>query len=71
MDEDTVKQWTGFVRMIVKGYVEKRWAAYPINRLQVEVSLTSGRLERPSIVAEWSRIVYATLEQVVPQFPSV
>lgn len=52
-------------------YFEKRWAAYPIDRLQAEISLMTGRLERPSTVAEWSRIVFAALEYAAPQWPSM
>lgn len=57
--------------MIVDGWFEKRWAWYPINRLQMELSVATGRVERPSVVAEMARIVYTTLEAVAPQFPSM
>jgi len=71
VEASTQECWEGFVRLIVKGYFEKRWAAYPIDTLQAEISLTTGRLERPSVVAEWSRLVYSTLQHTAPQWPSV
>ncbi|KAK9819232.1 hypothetical protein WJX74_010056 [Apatococcus lobatus] len=71
VSEATLAEWKGFVGMIVDGWFEKRWAWYPINRLQMELSVATGRVERPSVVAEMARIVYTTLETVAPQFPSM
>lgn len=56
--------------MTCRRYFEKRWAYYPIDRLQMEISLVTGRLETPSTVAEWSRLVYSALEHVAPQWPT-
>ena len=56
--------------LLRRRYFEKRWAAYPLDRLAAEVSISTGRTERPSTVSEWSRLVYATLENVAPQWPS-
>ena len=70
VSDETMQQWHGFVSLIVKGYIEKRWAWTPIDRLQMELSAVTGRNERPHIVAEWARVVHTTLEQVAPQFPS-
>jgi hypothetical protein len=64
----TTRKWNGFVRLICDAYFEKRVASYPLERLQLELAAT-GRLERPDIVAEWSRLVYETLHHVAPQFP--
>ena len=47
-----------------------RWAWYPVDRLQLEVSATTGQTMAPSAVAEAMGVCYATLEQVAPQFPS-
>ena len=62
--------WRGFVSMIVTGYFEKRWAWYPIERLQMELNATSGKSTQPALVSEWAGVVYATLESVAPQFPT-
>ena len=70
VSESTLKSWQGFVSLIVKGYMEKRWAWFPIDRLQMELTAVTGRTERPHVVAEWARVVHTTLEQVAPQFPS-
>ncbi|KAK9863315.1 hypothetical protein WJX84_001159 [Apatococcus fuscideae] len=71
VSDATLAAWRGFVSMIVDGWFEKRWAWYPINRLQMELSVATGRVEKPSVVAEMARIVYTTLETVAPQFPSM
>eukprot|EP00884_Botryococcus_braunii_P003034 jgi/Botrbrau1/12731/Bobra.67_1s0091.2 len=63
--------WSGFVRMIVDGYFKKRWAWYPIDRLQLELRITAGRQEAPADVAQWAGIVYATLHKSSPLFPSM
>ena len=65
-----VQSWHGFVAMITTGYFEKRWAWYPIERLQMELKATRGKATQPALVSEWAGIVYATLEAVAPQFPS-
>ncbi|DBA89444.1 TPA: hypothetical protein ACH3X1_004076 [Trebouxia sp. C0004] len=70
VSEATLNSWQGFVSLIVKGYMEKRWAWTPIDRLQMELTAVTGRTERPHVVAEWARVVHTTLEQVAPQFPS-
>lgn len=70
VSESTLKSWQGFVSLIVQGYMEKRWAWFPIDRLQMELTAVTGRTERPHVVAEWARVVHTTLEQVAPQFPS-
>ena len=70
VSEPTLASWKGFVTLIVKGYMEKRWAWFPIDRLQMELTAVTGRTERPHVVAEWARVVHTTLEQVAPQFPS-
>ena len=67
---ESMAAWRGFVHMIVIGYYEKRWAWYPIDRLQMELAATNGRTEKPALVAEFAGVVYATLERVAPQFPS-
>lgn len=64
-------QWSGFVSMIVDGYFKKRWAWYPIERLQLELRIAAGRQEAPADVAQWAGIVYATLHQSSPLFPSM
>ncbi|KXZ42760.1 hypothetical protein GPECTOR_120g427 [Gonium pectorale] len=68
VSEPTLKQWRGFVAMIVNGYFERRMAWFPIDRLQLELSAVQGRSLPPDLVAERARIVYTTLEQVYPQF---
>ena len=71
ISDESLQEWKGFVSMIVTAYFEKRWAWYPIDRLQMEMSLVTGRSERPALVAERARMVYTTLERVAPQFPSM
>ena len=56
--------------MITIGYFEKRWAWYPIERLQMELQASHGKSAQPALVSEWAGVVYATLEAVAPQFPS-
>jgi len=68
VSDDSVKQWKGFVEMIVTAYYEKRWAWYPLEPLQMEV-MASGRKHAPKLdVAEMARLVYRTLECTAPQF---
>jgi hypothetical protein len=64
----TTRKWDGFTKLICDAYFDKRVASYPLDRLQLELA-ASGRLERPDIVAEWSRLVFETLGHVAPQFP--
>ena len=56
------------MRLICDAYFERRMASYPLERLQMELA-AKGRIERPDVVAEWSRLVYETLHFVAPQFP--
>ncbi len=44
-----------------------RW--FPIEKLQLEQSLSLGKADPPAIVAERARIVFTTLQMVAPQFP--
>ncbi|CAL5225303.1 g8104 [Coccomyxa viridis] len=67
--DGTMNLWKGFVSLILGAYFEKRMAWYPVDRLQMEVSAMTGRLERPSTIAEFARLVYSTLNTVAPQFP--
>lgn len=71
VEDSTMALWRGFVSMICKGYFEKRWAWYPIERLQMELSATTGESTQPAYVSELAGIVYATLFLVAPQFPSI
>jgi hypothetical protein len=68
--DDTIKEWSGFVTMIVDGYFNRRMAWFPIDRLQMELLAVQGLAAAPHDVAEWARIVYTVLEKVHPQFPS-
>lgn len=68
--DDTIKEWSGFVSMIVDGYFNRRMAWFPIDRLQMELLAVQGLAAAPHDVAEWARIVYTVLEKVHPQFPS-
>lgn len=68
--DDTLKEWSGFVSMIVDGYFNRRMAWFPIDRLQMELLAVQGLSAAPHDVAEWARIVYTVLEKVHPQFPS-
>ena len=68
LTDATRAQWQGFVALITHAYFEKRMASFPIDRLQLELRV-SGRIERDDTVAEWSRVVYETLNHVAPQFP--
>ncbi len=54
--------------MIVFGYLEKRWAWYNLERLQLEILVSSGRRVPPAAVAELAQLVYTTLHQVAPQW---
>ncbi|KAK9916974.1 hypothetical protein WJX75_009376 [Coccomyxa subellipsoidea] len=69
VSDATLNLWRGFVSLILSAYFEKRMAWYPVDRLQLEVSATTGRLESPSTIAEFARLVYSTLNTVAPQFP--
>jgi hypothetical protein len=68
--DDTIKDWAGFVSMIVDGYFNRRMAWFPIDRLQMELLAVQSLAAPPHDVAEWARIVYTVLEKVHPQFPS-
>lgn len=68
MTESTKAKWQGFVALICRAYFEQRMAAYPLDRLHMELA-ASGRLEADVTVAEWSRLVFETLNTVAPQFP--
>lgn len=68
--DDTIKDWSGFVSMIVDGYFNRRMAWFPIDRLQMELLAVQDLAVQPHDVAEWARIVYTVLEKVHPQFPS-
>ncbi|KAF8056360.1 TMEM231 [Scenedesmus sp. PABB004] len=68
--DDTLSQWSGFVTMIVDGYFNRRMAWFPVERLQLELSVQQDLSAPPHDVAEWARIVYTVLEKVHPQFPS-
>ena len=67
---ETTAQWGGFVCLIVFAYLEKRWAWYNLERLQLEILVSSGRAMPPAAVAELAQLVYTTLHQVAPQWPS-
>ncbi|KAK9833385.1 hypothetical protein WJX81_000536 [Elliptochloris bilobata] len=67
---ETTAQWGGFVCLIVFAYLEKRWAWYNLERLQLEILVSSGRAVPPAAVAELAQLVYTTLNQVAPQWPS-
>lgn len=41
---------------------------FPLDKLGMELSLTSGTSYPPHVIAELSRIVYSTLSQTVNQF---
>eukprot|EP00878_Enallax_costatus_P035026 GHUV01038989.1.p1 GENE.GHUV01038989.1~~GHUV01038989.1.p1 ORF type:complete len:130 (+),score=38.29 GHUV01038989.1:806-1195(+) len=68
--DDTLKEWVGFVAVIVDAYFNRRMAWFPIEQLQLELSAVQGLQAPPHDVAEWARIVYTVLEKVHPQFPS-
>ncbi|GMH33722.1 hypothetical protein BSKO_01556 [Bryopsis sp. KO-2023] len=70
VSEVTLREWKGFVSLIVDAYFNKRMSWYPVDRLQAEMSLSTGRCEELALVAERARIVYTTLEAVAPQFPT-
>lgn len=40
----TLNLWRGFVSLILTAYFERRMAWYPVDRLQTEVSATTGGL---------------------------
>lgn len=54
--------------LICQAYFEQRMASYPMDRLHMELA-AGGRLEPDVTVAEWSRLVFDTLNTVAPQFP--
>jgi hypothetical protein len=68
MSDTTKRRWRGFVGLICNAYFDQRMASYPLDRLQLELAAL-GRVERPDTVAEWSRLVFETLNHVAPQFP--
>lgn len=68
MTDRTRLKWAGFVGLICNAYFERRMASYPVDRLSMELAAV-GRLERPDVVAEFSRLVFDTLHHVAPQFP--
>ncbi len=67
---ETTALWGGFVQMIVMGYLDKRWAWYDLSRLQLEILVSTGRRMPPAAVAELAQLVYTTLHQVAPQWPT-
>ena len=44
VSDATLNLWRGFVSLILSAYFEKRMAWYPVDRLQLEVSATTGVL---------------------------
>jgi hypothetical protein len=68
VSDRTKRRWVGFVRLICNAYFDKRMASYPVDRLQLELA-AGGRVARPDAVAEWSRLVFDTLNHVAAQFP--
>lgn len=69
--EETLEIWGGFVSLIVRAYLERGMSGYPIDRLQTEILLSTGKAAEASLVAERARVVFTTLESVAPQFPSM
>lgn len=69
--EKTLETWGGFVSLIVRAYLERGMSGYPIDRLQTEILLSTGKAAEASLVAERARVVFTTLEAVAPQFPSM
>jgi hypothetical protein len=67
--DNTIRDWAGFVAMIVDGYVNRRLAWFPIERLQMELLAVQDLAAAPHDVSEWARIVYTVLEAVAPQLP--
>ena len=55
--------WAGFVGLIVQGALGRGWAWFPLDRLGAELAAArGGPPPPPAAVAEWARVVYATLE---------
>lgn len=62
-------KWRGFCALIANAYYTRGMAWLPVKTLQLEQMAVMGRAEEPSLVADRMRIVFATLENVSPQWP--
>ena len=59
----TEAAWAGFVGLIVEANLRKGWVWFPLDRLSTELAASrGGSPPPPAAVAEWARVVYATLE---------
>ncbi|KAH7434061.1 hypothetical protein KP509_07G099200 [Ceratopteris richardii] len=67
-DEAQLK-WRGFCALIANAYYTRGMAWLPIKTLQLEQMAVMGHAEEPAIVADRMRLVFATLENVSPQWP--
>jgi hypothetical protein len=51
------------VGLIVEANLRKGWVWFPLDRLSTELAASrGGSPPPPAAVAEWARVVYATLE---------
>lgn len=64
-------QWRGFCALIANAYYMRGMAWLPVKTLQLEQMVVMGHAEEPSLVADRMRLVFATLENVSPQWPKV
>lgn len=64
-------KWRGFCALIANAYYIRGMAWLPVKTLQLEQMAVMGHAEEPSLVADRMRIVFATLENVSPQWPKV
>ncbi|KAI5076107.1 hypothetical protein GOP47_0008172 [Adiantum capillus-veneris] len=62
-------KWKGFCALIANAYYIRGMAWLPVKTLQLEQMAVMGHAEEPSLVADRMRIVFATLENVSPQWP--
>eukprot|EP00793_Prasinoderma_coloniale_P001383 PRCOL_00005158-RA len=67
--EATAAAWGGFAAHISDAYA-RGWSACDVQRLTALQLVAQGRADRPDVVAELGRLVFAALAYVVPQFPS-
>ena len=71
LSPESQARFSGASAMIVRGWFEQRMSWFPIPRLQVELEVCCGRVVPEGEATDVARLVYATLERVAPQFPSI
>eukprot|EP00213_Chloropicon_mariensis_P003964 CAMPEP_0197479864 /NCGR_PEP_ID=MMETSP1309-20131121/36968_1 /TAXON_ID=464262 /ORGANISM="Genus nov. species nov., Strain RCC998" /LENGTH=146 /DNA_ID=CAMNT_0043021645 /DNA_START=187 /DNA_END=627 /DNA_ORIENTATION=+ len=68
VDHLFAERWKGFVQLICNAYFSKRMVWYPLDRLQLEMSISCGKSDPPELIAERARLIFTTLKTVAKLF---